>query len=355
MPILTRSAQSSDIPALRRIWTEAFGIGDDEDFFSFYFDPELCVTADHDGVPAAAGYLIPFGNLICCGTVVPCAMIYAAAVLPELRSHGFGTYIVRDLIKTGQSSGYPAIILCPSEDSLFDYYSTRSALRDWFYVSEQRMNTVELQANSVTNKPDAPPSLSRVSADEYIMLRESLLQNIPHITVNADAMKYQEILCKSSGGGLFKISSPAGESCAIVEAQPDGSVSIKELLSHEGSESALLASIVSAFPAPEYMIRMPAPIEKQPSVSINAVKQHNTETPYKGTISASIHAAIQHNTEAPYKGIISSPEISTQHGTRGVVRRFGMLAESSGILFPLKPEISYELPAIAPWYGPAFD
>lgn len=323
----TRCPGSSDISALRRIWTSAFGVGDDEDFFSFYFKPELCVTADHEGVPAAAGYLVPFGNLICGGESVPCAMIYAVAVLPGQRNRGLGTHIVNDLVRLAQSAGYPAVVLCPSEDSLFDYYKARSALRDWFFVSERHFRVIE--------RTDTTPLLSRVSPYEYSCLRERLLQQIPHIAINTDALKYQEKLCAPYGGGLYSISAPGISACAIVEKQPDGSVSVKELLTRDVSEQAAVASIAAEFPAQDYIVRTPALIGRQAAKLLDCTDEAD----------ATAQRTAEYCTE---------PEFAEMQPDRSV-RRFGMLTVTSAAPGHTQIPLSSEPSTYAPWYGPAFD
>ena len=290
MPIHTRSALSSDIPALHKIWAAAFGGGDVDDFFSFYFTPELCITAENDGVPVAAGYLIPYGSLACSGATAPCAMIYAVAVLPVCRNRGFGTYVVRGLIELGRSNGYPAIVLCPSDDSLFEYYSERSALRDWFYISERQL----IETGPVTERL----ILTRISAEKYGRLRESLLQDTPHITVDRKAFEYQEILCGNDGGGLYRAQTPVGDACALIERQSDGTIFMKELLSPERYASPLISSVAAEFPAPGYSVRVPAQ-----SVGHDAVRRFGMlAAPDKIMDEIQVYAADMRNSAAPWLG-----------------------------------------------------
>ena len=246
----TRCAQNSDIPALHSIWESAFGEGDFNDFFEFYFKPELCIVAECEGSPAGAGYLVPFGDLICSGLKVPCAMIYAVAVLPAFRNLGLGESVVRGLIAHGKSSGYPAIVLCPSSDSLFSYYSERSDLRDWFFTVEQHLTEIRTSENAAR--------LNRFSAEDYRNLRETLLSGTPHIATCRDAFLFQDILCMHDGGGLFTTATTGGDACAVVERQPDGAVWVKELLAPVGCDSEALSSVAAEFPAASYLIRTPS-------------------------------------------------------------------------------------------------
>ena len=252
MEFFTRQPRFCEIPVLDHIWQTAFGEDDisADIFFSHYFDPELCVVADHAGVPAAAGYLFPAGNLVCGGQEhgVPCAMICALATLPEYRGHGFGSAVSRELIRAGHEKGIHAVVLRPSSDSLFEYYRSRTSLRDCFYVCEQKYSIA----------PSGKPSkLSKIDAEQYAALRKKLLAGIPHIEMGLQALNYQQLLCRRLGGGLFAVDIPDGPACATVETPLGGTVWIKELLAPAGCEDLAISSIAAAYPAKEYIVRTP--------------------------------------------------------------------------------------------------
>ncbi|MCL2402020.1 MAG: GNAT family N-acetyltransferase [Oscillospiraceae bacterium] len=248
MGMIIRPPGSDETQDLRRIWTSAFGNGDESAFFSYYFKPEYCLTAVCDGLPVSAGYLLPVGRLDHDnGERVSCAMIYGVAVLPRYRGRGFGTMVVRELVSQGKE--YGAIALCPSDDSLFRYYRDCADFCDWFYTHERRLSSPPRVAAS---------KISAVTPLEYSRLREKLLADVPHIAMDLHALGYQETLCQTFGGGLFMLDSPGRASCAVVERQKNGAILIKELLSPNGCEDYMIASIAAAFPAKEYWVRTPA-------------------------------------------------------------------------------------------------
>ena len=252
MSILTCRPHPDDIPALQRIWAAAFGSGDLAGFFSFYFDPSMCVVAKCGDSPVSAGYLLPAGSYLDFdGPGAPCAMIYGVATLPEFRGQGFGAAVVRALIAEGHDSGYNAVTLCPAEDSLFDYYSARTDLRDWFYMHERRLT--HAPANEIN------AGLMPVAAGEYDSLRSSLLAGVPHIATDLRALTYQAMLCRQYGGGFYSIDTKYGAACAVVERQSPDVVWIKELLSPAECENGALAVIAASYPAKEYIVRTPAP------------------------------------------------------------------------------------------------
>ena len=246
-----RLARHDDMRALQSIWKTVFGDSDDEVelFFTRWFDPGMTVVAVDGGIPVAMGFVLPVGSLCYDNLSVPCTMIYAVATLPEHRGNGYGASVVRELISTGYAKGFGAIILCPSEDSLFEYYSARTELVDRFYVSDRTYTHVPTS--------ERPVELVRVSENQYGFIREKLLSGVPHIVYNDAVLPYQSGLCGLSGGGLFRADTANGPACAIVERYSDRLVSIKELLAPAEYTDDIVSAVASMFTAKEYHVRMP--------------------------------------------------------------------------------------------------
>jgi len=249
MEIVTRRPRIEEISALRHIWKTVFCSDDDEIFFRFYYNRDMCVVAVREDVPVAAGYLLPVGNILCGEQHIPCAMIYAVATLPEYRRHGYGSEAVRALISASRDAGYPAVVLCPSDDDLFDYYSENTELREWFYTNERSCG--------ISQTGTGFAELSRITSEEYRVLRNSLLAGSTYIESDRRALEYQNLLCEYYGGGLYQIHSNGGVSCAVVEKSPDGVILIKELLTPSDCESEVVSAIAAAYPAPGYKIMSP--------------------------------------------------------------------------------------------------
>ena len=247
-----REARQSDKQELQSIWKTIFGDSDEEvdSFFKHYFSPRLTIVADcADGIKAA-GYLLPVGNLACGKFITPCAMIYAVATHPEYRSRGFGAAVVNELISKGYDNGYEAIVLHPSADSLFEYYSSHTEMLDWFYVNEYNFKPPPGHIAGI--------NLTPATVDEYGQLREHLLADVPHIAFDDNALSYQSQLCDYSGGGLYMAEFNGGAACAIIEKQPGKDVLITELLTSNFNETDVLSSVASIFPAAGYFVRRPA-------------------------------------------------------------------------------------------------
>ena len=322
MDTTTRAARDDETGALRHIWKTVFGDGDVSLFFDHYFDPDLCVVADREGVPAAAGYLLPTGSISFGERAAPCAMVYGVATLPEHRNLGLGAAVVRSLVTLGYSAGFPAIALCPSNDSLFGYYSARTGFRDWFYIHERRFDSAPATVSEAR--------LSEVSPHDYGRLRERFLSGIPHLELDIRALSYQGLLCKEYGGGLFAVETPGGDSCVVVERQDGGVMWIKELLAREGFEGCALSSVASAFPAGQYVVRTPAERDN------SQFTIHNSQLVERGNSQFTVHNS---------QFTVNNSQLS--------VRRFGMVVATGDLLRAMNSSVAAQ--KAAPWLGLAFD
>ena len=327
--INTRTPYANEIPLLQEIWKSGFGDNPDiKLFFDHYYSPELCVVACVNDSPAGAGYLIPLGDFVCGDKRIPCAYIYSIAVLTEYRGVGLGNAVVRGLLDRGYTAGYPLIVLCPADDTLFEYYAARTELREWFYISETiKQNSDNEQSpvsslpasvsplpgsastlltsvaphltSAVLSSPDTAPvdfsdayafksslsysgtCLSEITAEDYWALRVRLLAGTPRIEHDLRAIEYQQLLCRFYGGGLFKIELNGQECCATVEIEPNNRIAIKELLAPDEQISGVLSALCARFPSSKYTIRTPIQsITKKTSIrSFAMVAASNADFP----------------------------------------------------------------------------
>ena len=321
----------NEVPALRHIWGTVFGSSDFELFLGHYFALERCVVSEHGCTLASAGYYLPAGNIVFGGQIVPCAMIYAVATLPEYRNKGHGTAVVRSLIRRARDAGYPAVVLCPSSDELFGYYSAHTGLHDWFFVCEHRFNEAPKDAWEYP--------LEEITAVEYARLRKTLLAGFPHVDSALSSFEYQGLLCKEFGGGFFRIDIPGGISCAVVEQHADGTVWARELLMPAGGEADVFSSIVAAFPADEYVVRTPVINRNESNHMLCFCKRESII----GTGERDFQQC------APWTDDYEYPSYMDDWGVDTVVKRFGMLAAPDSLLRAGSAKNA------APWYGLAFD
>jgi hypothetical protein len=259
-----RNPRMDEIPLLKGIWSSVFGTIGIDAFFNLFFRQDMCAVVEQNGSLAAMGYLISSGDIKTGADTaentnnVKCAMIYSVGTLSQCRGLGLGTIVVNNLISLAGELGFDAVVLCPSEEGLFEYYRKRTKLRDWFYINEY-----------VCAKPPNGTLCilpEEISIEKYLTTREKLLKDTIHIKQNEKHFLYQLELCNELGGGFFRI----GDSCAVIERQYDGAVWVKELLISEKGNNChynlfdetdcakILAPIADMFPSDKYLIRTPA-------------------------------------------------------------------------------------------------
>ena len=257
MNIITRFPEENELCILYNIWKTVFGESGMDAFFRHYYSPQMCIVAEHDSKPAAAGYLVPFGDFVYSGETLPCGMIYSIATLPEYRGKGLGAAVVNRLISLAFENDYPVVVLCPSESGLYKYYESKTKMKEFFYANEIIIKSKDIQTNLNTEV------LNKLSGTEYKNRRDMLLTGKTHISQNIKTFEYQSLLNKEVGGGFYSL-----DDCLIlIERESNKTVHIKELLTtaHEYNMQTIIkiiASIKKDFPADEYIIRFPTNNQK---------------------------------------------------------------------------------------------
>ncbi|MCL2044974.1 MAG: GNAT family N-acetyltransferase [Oscillospiraceae bacterium] len=245
----TRFATNEDIDDLRHIWKTVFADSDEliNAFLDIYFSSHSTIITQMDNITAAAGYIIPVGELASRDIKIPCAMIYSMAVLPEFRGKGLGNAVVNELISSGHAAGFPAVVLCPTSDDLFSYYSSRTPLTDFFYVGEK------LYTKTFGEEDDSV--LEQITSIEYLKLREKALSAVPHIAFDDNSLKYQSYILSQYGGGYYMVDTSGEISCILVERQSEDTVWIKELYGENIKEQSIVNAVAKLYPASSYLIR----------------------------------------------------------------------------------------------------
>lgn len=151
---------SGDIPALRRLWTAAFGDTKEflDGFFATGYAPDRCLGLYENGVLAAALYWFDcrFGE-------AKTAYIYAVATDPVFRVRGFCRALMANAHDILRQRGYCLAMLVPGSDSLARMYAGMG------YTPCTRVREFACEAGG-----DAL-SLQAVTPAEYAQRRKALL------------------------------------------------------------------------------------------------------------------------------------------------------------------------------------
>jgi len=302
MSIEFRIAKNDDISSLHEVWKKVFASTDEMLFFEYYYPKGRCIIAQSDGVVVSMGVLLPCGNYLHNKNTYPCAMIYALATLQEYRERGLGSAIVRKLLELGRSAGYPVTILCPSGDSVFQYYLNNTEFAECFCINEI------ILPDSFPKSNEAP--ITQIDPREYLNLRNPLLSGTAHVAMDYHAINYQHKLCTLYGGGLYRVDFNEKTALAGIEKISDKELLIKELLCPPELLQESISVITAKFPCDEYIIRFPAPKDVIPD-------------------------------SRDYSDIFTPLRVRT--------RKFGMIAATDAIRYSIADE------KCTAWYGFAFD
>ena len=149
--------KSHHIPALRRLWQEAFEDSDAflDGFFSTGFSPRRCRCLWEDGTLAAALYWFDCnrnGNKV--------AYVYAVATLKDFQGKGLCKALMENTHEVLKESGYAGAILVPGNQGLFNLYSKLG------YMPCCKMTELTMEASKESAK------LRQIAYTEYKTLQE---------------------------------------------------------------------------------------------------------------------------------------------------------------------------------------
>jgi GNAT superfamily N-acetyltransferase len=249
------TAGVGDIPQLRRLWAEVFG---DEEryidtFFSFYPPAETAVVGRIQGKIVSAIYRVPMGGMCAPdGQVTSASITYALATYPEHRGHGIGAGVMKRAIQSDFDRGYFCNALCPAEDSLFPFYTSRIGYQDSFVLREA------LFLPETLPESDGLGSIRPAAPEAYNACRERLLAGRFHMRFDDRGICYQKRLCRDAGGDLYLLEGDHFEGCAACEEGEDGTWLVKELLCPPGRELACAQLLRQISSAPRWRVRTPA-------------------------------------------------------------------------------------------------
>lgn len=218
-----RDALACDRQELAALWAETFG--DPEALASSFLAllPELGfgLAAVEDGKLRGAAYWIDALRL----GERRCGYLYAVAVKAAARGRGLGAALSRGCLEKGRARGAAFCCTEPAEPSLFAWYA-RLGLRP------------ALCSRSRTFAPAPGLPVSPLSAAAYGERREALLAEAPHVVLLPPALRFEEALLRTYGGGFFAV----GEGIAAVERDGE-TVALREAL---GADPARIAASLAA-------------------------------------------------------------------------------------------------------------
>lgn len=214
------------VPALRRLWQQAFGDTDAflDGFFDAGFSPDRCRCIIED-VPIAALYWFD-----CTWENKKLAYIYAVATEEDLRGQGLCRVLMENTHLYLKLEGYAGTVLVPGTPGLVDMY------RKFGYRS-----FCPAEITTVAAAGSALP-VSTVSAQEYAKKR---LAYLPESAVNhgQESFGFLSAFCSFYAGDHFLL-------CA---AREESTLFIQEFL----GDTEKIPGILTALQAEKALVRLP--------------------------------------------------------------------------------------------------
>lgn len=208
------TATTADIPALSRLWKQAFGDTDAEitRFFQDAFPHALGFAAKDGDSLAAMCFALP-QQLAWRDTVYPAAYLYAVATDLSYRKQGICKELLAFAEQTLQAQGYACVLLVPADENLAHMYE-KFGYHGEFSCSAH-----------AASLPPAAHSAQSIDTAAYAGLRETLLWDIPHVRYAKHWLDYE-----AHDARFYALSCGSASGCAAVRHLQDGSVQIDEYL-----------------------------------------------------------------------------------------------------------------------------
>lgn len=214
---------SDQIPALKALWKEAFGDGDDaiDVFFATAYSDGRCITAMEDGVLNAAAYYFR-----CTAYGKPIAYIYAVAVAKRSRGRGVCRALMAETDRRLSHDGYAGAVLVPADGKLFAMYE-KLGYSEHIRITETCVSE-EILRTLLTEK---------ISVTEYARLRRKYLpdggvvqegENLAYLSANADFYRTRNgVACVFSDLGRPVSAEVLGEDLVCDVSPKDCNVKIR--------------------------------------------------------------------------------------------------------------------------------
>ena len=203
------------IPQMKALWHQTFG--DDEQyleaFFSKIYQDENTLVYVLDKKVAAILFMIPY-QYRHDGTEEEAVYLYALATAPKYRGQTIMTRLIHKSIEISRQRGYAAMILIPSEKTLFNYYSrfgfqTCSDIvkvnKSRHEVHEQTKTKNILQAQEGTRPPINLMSASKQQLWNAYKNSEYYDKNGILLSEEQNAFYYNELTKEGGEGFVFDL------------------------------------------------------------------------------------------------------------------------------------------------------
>lgn len=222
-----------DADGIAQIWKTCFG--DEEEYIDFYLENRM--TEDNMFIICENGRAVSMASFLPVrylwdGEYVDARYVYAVATLPEYRRRG---YAARILQFAHEHYGQP-LILALAEERLARYYERMGFSRAFPDTRERFEQDVEALA-----LPEAEYSMSPITAEEYVRLRNEKCAREGYVSWDESAVSYMMELCARYGGQTVAVrrGEDASEDILMYQKEDETLVIVETSLEADGLQELL--------------------------------------------------------------------------------------------------------------------
>lgn len=250
-----RFSRPGEEAAQKRLWQEAFG-DSDADIALFYetcWRPEEMLLLLEDGIPVSMTALLPHTLSLPDGGEASACYVYALATARARRGMGFARRLLAEADRLLRDRETDCLTVVPAQPSLHSFFASAgfqpcfSTCRAWF-------------GRETIPAPAAGDRCTAAGPEEYGAARARCLTGTASVRYGERLLRFQQGMCRLSGGGLFRLTAGGAEGCAAAEYRDGGLLVLKELLLPPECLERGLALLAQALPAQEYEVRTSVPL-----------------------------------------------------------------------------------------------
>ncbi len=236
-----REYTPADLPALTRLWAEAFEVSEPfvQEFYRLLPEAGFGLVLEEDGCVAAMTSVIDSLYLEYGNGKAPerCAYLYGIAAAEACRGKGYGQRITAEARSRSLARNAAVVTLMPASESLFSFYAAHTGFRP--ALSRER--------REVPAKAAVP--MREIEPEAYAARREDLLSGTDHLRISVPATRILHMLCRQYGGGLY--SSDEGI-CACLK--DNGTCIVQDMISPRPDSLAAAAAALSSCDSAVYYV-----------------------------------------------------------------------------------------------------
>lgn len=245
------------VPALKTIWKDCFGDGNE--YVDFYFEnryrDENTLVCLWEGKPAAMLTLIPC-TMTAHGTTWRGKYVYAVATTPRYQGRGLSGHLLEVMHTSLKNDGYDFSALVPASESLFDYYAKRG------YKTQSYVLPLAYEKARYPWQLFSPVTFSPLSPQHFAQLRR-IYGGDGLIQWEDDHLAYLIEETAFTGGESVAFTVRGKEGYAV--CLPDGDyLIIKELGSPYEETSAVLQALMERYQKEQCIVRHRAAEDGRP-------------------------------------------------------------------------------------------